>query len=58
MTAVLTCCTTDEVLRASLSGELLLDLPGAVIVRHDIDAAEGTLRRHQRRRRRAAGSHA
>ena len=45
MIPVITCCSTDEVLRSSVTGGLLLDLSGAVVVRHDIDAAAGTLRR-------------
>ncbi|GAB47438.1 hypothetical protein [Mobilicoccus pelagius] len=45
MTPVVTCCSTDEVLRESLTAGLLLDLPGAVVVLHDLDPVAGTLRR-------------
>lgn len=45
MIPVVACCSTDEVLRASVTGGLLLDIPGAVVIRHDIDAGAGTLRR-------------
>lgn len=45
MIPVVTCCSTDEVLRSTLTGELLLDVPGAVVIGHDIDHEAGTLRR-------------
>ncbi|WP_313021913.1 GTP-binding protein [Mobilicoccus sp.] len=45
MIPVITCCSVDEVLRASVGAGLLLDLPGAVVVSHDIDHGGGTLRR-------------
>lgn len=45
MIPVITCCSVDEVLRASVSAGLLLDLPGALVVSHDLDHGKGTLRR-------------
>lgn len=45
MIPVVTCCSVDDVLRSSVTGGLLLDLPGAVVIRQDIDPEAGTLRR-------------
>ncbi|WP_152190651.1 GTP-binding protein [Georgenia satyanarayanai] len=42
---VITLCTTDEVLRGSAAGALLCDIPGAVVLQHDIDVHTGALRR-------------
>src|SRR5690554_1333938 len=42
---VVTLCSTDAVLRGSAAGSLLCDLPGAVVLQHDIDIRTGGLRR-------------
>ena len=44
-TPVITCCATDEVLRSTAVAAVLLDVPGAVVVRHDLDPEAGTLHR-------------
>jgi G3E family GTPase len=42
---VLTLCSTDAVLRGSAAGALVCDIPGAVVLQHDLDVATGRLRR-------------
>ncbi|MBO3129804.1 CobW family GTP-binding protein [Dermatophilus congolensis] len=45
MTTVITCAAVNESMRSTVTGGLLLDIPGAVLVRHDIDPDAGILRR-------------
>ena len=42
---VITLCSTDPVLRGSAAGALVCDIPGAVVLQHDIDIRTGDLRR-------------
>ncbi|MFD1717192.1 GTP-binding protein [Georgenia deserti] len=44
-TPVLTLASIDPVMRSAAASALLCDLPGAVVVQHDLDAESGSLRR-------------